>query len=189
VKKFIWIALVCSPALVLAQTNVAASSAGAVASQSSDWSGTPASRANDGNRNGNWSANSVSHTNHELNAWWQSSFASASVIDEVLVFNRTDGLENRINPFSVYLYNGIDLVWSSTGNTFTPDITATNISGMTFDVPDVLADRVKIQLDGSNYLHMGEVEAWNTAVPEPASMLALGAGALALLRKRRKSSK
>lgn len=185
-KNLIWTAFIFLPTLTLAQVNVAASAAGAVASQSSDWGGALAGRANDGNRNGNWSSGSVSHTDNALNSWWQSSFAGASVIDEVLVFNRTDSFSTRINPFSVYLYNGIDLVWSSTGNTFAPDITAANISGMTFDVPDVLADRVKIQIDDSNYLHMGEVEAWSSAVPEPATMAVLGAGALALLRKRRK---
>lgn len=104
--------------------NVALSSNGGVATQSSTYPGGPASNANDGNTNGNWDFslvnNSVSHTNPELNAWWKVSFSAPSAIETINLFNRTDSPDitnARLNPYSVYLYDaGNSVVWSSTGN-------------------------------------------------------------------------
>ena len=181
------VALLASMAVAgWSQLNVAASSNGGVASQSSTWGDGVASRSNDGNRNGNWSNNSVSHTDRESNAWWESHFFSSSVIDHVIVFNRTDSVSWRINPFSVILYLGNSIVWQQNQNTFTPDIVDTEISGMTCNVGGVLADRFRVQLDQTEYLNMAEGEAW-TPVPEPATLTALGIGLLWACRKRRQA--
>lgn len=142
--------------------NHAASANGGVASQSSIAFSGSASRAIDGGRSGHWSAGSVTHTGYQFNAWWQSQFADPAEIHEVLVFNRTDCCVDRINPFSVFLYLGDDVVWSSTGNTFTADIIEPDVAGMTFTTGGVVADRVMIQLDGTNFLSLAEVEAWGT---------------------------
>ncbi|RYG49610.1 PEP-CTERM sorting domain-containing protein [bacterium] len=170
----------------LAQVNVAAAVNGGVATQSSDWSAiATADRANDGVREGDYyQPTSIAHTNSEAGAWWEADFAGASAIDSVNVFNRTDGLSQRINDFNVYLYLGDEIVYSATDVTFDEEITGAQLSGMTFATGGVVADRVRIQLSGFNYLQLAEVEAYS-AVPEPASMVALGLGALALLRRRR----
>lgn len=168
--------IVLSSAVGHAQTNFAAAANGGVATQSSTGFSGPAGRANDGNRSGNWSSNSVSHTNSEFGAWWEVAFASVQEINQILIFNRTDCCSNRIDTFSVRLYDsGGSEVWSDTNNTFTPTITGTNLSGMQIDAPGVLAKRLRVQLDGTNYLHVAEVEAYNV-VPEPATLAALAAG-------------
>jgi hypothetical protein len=108
------------------------------------------------------------------------------VLYDVKIFNRTDGGNGvRINPFRVELYDGANVVWSMTNQTFVEDITGPNIAGMSFAVPNVAADRVRVALEGVNYLSLAEVEAY-TIVPEPATLLAL-AGSLAFLRLRRRA--
>ncbi|RYG31308.1 hypothetical protein EON81_23190, partial [bacterium] len=145
-----------------AQVNVAAAANGGSASQSSSWAGayTVAAKANDGDRQGNYAAaNGIAHTNYDAQAWWQADFASAATIETVNVFNRTDSFGSRINTFGVYLYLGGDLVYSAPNQTFQTDISGLNIAGMTFDTGGALADRVRIQLTGTNYLQLAEVEA------------------------------
>jgi len=169
--------IVLSSAVGHAQTNFAAAANGGVATQSSTGFSAPASRGNDGNRDGHFfNGTSVTHTNSEFGAWWEVAFASVEEINQILIFNRTDCCSERINTFSVRLYDsGGSEVWSDTNNTFTPTITGTNLSGMQIDAPGVLAKRLRVQLDGTNYLHLAEVEAYNV-VPEPATLAALAAG-------------
>ncbi len=173
-----------------AQVNYAASANGGVASQSSVWNAanTP-EKGNDGNRDGDYNAGSMMHTNSEFGAWYKIDFASATSISQINVFNRTDSFSDRLSPFTVSLSLNGNPVWSATNQTFAEDITDPNptVSGMSFSMPDVLADSVMVQLDRTEYLHLAELEAIGT-VPEPASFLALMAGAGILARRRKSNS-
>lgn len=180
------LALIGAVSSAFAQSNVAASVNGGVASQSSVYNGTAiASRANDGNRDGRYSQGSVQHTNSNVNAWWNVDFNGSHLIDIINVWNR-DEFTTRINPFNVILSLDGSVVWSSMNNTFVDTINDGNVNtlGMSFAPGGVLADSLKIQLADTNYLHMAEVEAI-TVVPEPATMAALGLGVAALLRRKR----
>ncbi len=66
-------------------TNVAI---GKSSSQSSTAYGGTASRANDGNTNGDWGGNSIAHTNSEINPWWQIDLAASFAIDHIEIWNR-----------------------------------------------------------------------------------------------------
>jgi hypothetical protein len=179
----------------MAQVNVAAAANGSSATQSSIWAGSPAAFASlvtDENRNGLWNANGVltlNHTGIEQGAWLRVSFAGAFPIDSVNLWNRTDGFGNRLNPFSVRLFNGGSEVWSQTAQAFTDTIDdgLSSTAGMSFAPAGVMADMIEVQLDGTNYLHLAEVEAYSP-VPEPGIMAAVGLGAAALLRRRRRSA-
>lgn len=174
----------------LAQTNVAASANGGTATQSSIW--TPAATADkaiDGNKNGIWGANGIytlNHTNAEAGAWLRIFFDSTYQIDSVNLWNRLDNLGTRLNPFSVRLYDGASLTYSSTGNTFVDNVNDgfAETAGMSFSTGGVWANMLEVQLDGTNYLHLAEVEAF-APVPEPGILLALGAGGLLFFKKRR----
>jgi hypothetical protein len=65
---------------------------GGSASQSStDFAGAPG-RAIDGNTDGEYfRSNSVTHTRAEANPWWEVKLAQARPIDQITVWNRTDG--------------------------------------------------------------------------------------------------
>ena len=71
--------------------NLALASNGGVATQSSTRAaGGAASRAIDGNTNGSFGGNSVTHTDQATPfTWWQVELAVHSAIDEIVLFNRT----------------------------------------------------------------------------------------------------
>ena len=163
--------------------NVALQSNGGVASQSSLDYGGPAGRANDGNTSGNWSDASVSHTGYEFQAWWQVVFDQQFVISSIEIFNRTDCCQTRINPFSVFLYTNAsdsDPVWSATGLTMDLD------NQESLAIPNVLAERLRVRLDGTEYLHLAEVQAFEASgVPEPGTVVLTVSALGALVLRRR----
>ncbi|HXX93001.1 MAG TPA: DUF1553 domain-containing protein, partial [Planctomycetota bacterium] len=74
------------------------------ASQSSTDFGGEAKRAIDGNTNGDYNANSVSHTKQEDNPWWEVDLGKAVPIEKVVLWNRTDGgLQERMKGYVVKL--------------------------------------------------------------------------------------
>ncbi len=84
------------------------------AKQSTTDYGGEAKRANDGNTDGEYTKNSVSHTAQEDNPWWEVDLKSEQSIDRVLLWNRTDGeTEERIRNFRVLVLNDKhEPIWS-----------------------------------------------------------------------------
>jgi hypothetical protein len=120
--------------------------------QSSDpgWGG-PASKAVDGNTNGNYASSSVTHTNFDAQAWWQVDLGSLHSVQSVEVWNRTDCCGERLSNFKVLLLDSNQAVIGSAtvaGQAGTP--TTVVLSGT--------ARYVKIQLVGTNYLSLAEVK-------------------------------
>ncbi len=76
------------------------------AKQSTTDYGGEAKRANDGNTDGEYTKNSVSHTAQEDNPWWEVDLKAEQPIDRVVLWNRTDGeTEERIRNFRVLVLN------------------------------------------------------------------------------------
>ena len=63
---------------------------GGKASQSSTTFGGDPARAVDGNTNGEFSADSVTHTAESTDPWWEVDLGKAAAIDKVVLWNRTD---------------------------------------------------------------------------------------------------
>jgi autotransporter-associated beta strand protein len=80
------------------QPNVAV---GDPAVQSSTTNSGVASRANDGNTNGSFSGNSVTHTAQEANPFWQVDLGADTSIAQVLLYNRTDCCGDRLTDMQV----------------------------------------------------------------------------------------
>ncbi|MBV8881775.1 MAG: DUF1553 domain-containing protein, partial [Planctomycetaceae bacterium] len=79
------------------------------AKQSTTDFGGDARRANDGNTNGDYNANSVCHTSAEDNPWWEVDLGQPLPIDRVVVWNRTDGgeaISSRTKNYKVLLLDG-----------------------------------------------------------------------------------
>ncbi len=89
-----------------------------VASQSSTGYNAPAARAIDGNTDGDFYKNSVTHTNAESNPWFEIDLKQSHPIDEVVIWNRTDGgasIEQRLKGYKVSLLNEQrKVVWEQT---------------------------------------------------------------------------
>jgi hypothetical protein len=161
--------------------NVALQSNGGVAASSSNYLGAyPAGFGNDGG------FFNIFHTNSEKNAWWDVTFSQDYYVTSTKLFNRTECCSERASPFSLFLYDsGGSVVWSSTNNSFggpTAEFTGINTQGR----------RMRVQLDGTDYLHMREVEVYAdtlgggpTVVPERSTYAILGASVLGLLWRRK----
>ncbi len=178
--------------------NLALSANGGVASQSSTLDFTipgTASKAIDGNVSGDYFAGSVTATNADLGAWWQVDLAGIGSISDVVVFNRTDCCGDRLSPFNLELLLGANIVQSFSSQTFAADISGTNVAGMTFEIGGTVADAVRIQLGGTNWLSLAEVQVNGTQLPPmhtplPAAVWLMGsalAGLGAIARRRRQT--
>lgn len=77
------------------------------ASQSSTAFGGPASRANDGNTNGDFQGRSVTHTAEQDGPWWEVDLGAEQNLSRVVVWNRNDSeaVRNRLKSFRVILYD------------------------------------------------------------------------------------
>ena len=77
------------------------------AQQSSTGFGGVASRANDGNTDGNWGAGSVTHTGSNSGvSYWEIDLGAVYAIDQINLFNRTDGgfgVSNRLNNADIFI--------------------------------------------------------------------------------------
>jgi hypothetical protein len=77
---------------------------GTASQSSTDYNG-PANLANDGNTDGHFfDAKSTTHTKVSNNPWWEVDLGSSLPIDNVVVWNRTDGsVYSRLNNFRIVL--------------------------------------------------------------------------------------
>ena len=73
-----------------------------------------APRAIDGDTNGNYSGNSVTHTSNESVAWWEVELAQVSDINEIVIYNRRDSCcTSRLSEFWVTVLDENDnAVWT-----------------------------------------------------------------------------
>jgi hypothetical protein len=147
----------------LPNTNLAV---GKHATQSSTGYGGQPGRAVDGNLDGHYfHGNSVTHTNKERGAWWQVDLGHVHRIRSIRIMNRTDCCGERLSNFYVLVsdhpFTSKDLnttlhqrgVWSSR---------YPGIAGRQTDIPVHKNGRyVRIQLSGTNYLSLAEVQVFS----------------------------
>ncbi|EJK63323.1 hypothetical protein THAOC_16025, partial [Thalassiosira oceanica] len=127
-----------------------------------------ASRAIDGNTNGDWSGNSVTHTEEPATAEpsWEVELQFPSAIRTIIVYNRADCCQERLTGALVSLHRGNEkLVEKEFG---------TSEAVMTVDFTDeeevYVATRVRIRLPSTGILSLAEVEVIGY-VPYPHSEL------------------
>jgi hypothetical protein len=107
------------------------------------------------------------HTNEEENPWWQVDLGQLSAIDEIGVFNRSDGYQDRARTVRVLLSsNGNDWqqIYAHDGTAF---------DALTIPVNDRQARFVRLQLNERQWFHLGEVTVLGVPVtagqPTPLS--------------------
>jgi len=127
-------------------------SRGKPTSQSSTAYGGDSSRAVDGNTDGNWGANSTTHTNNETNAWWQVNLQSTSIINQVVIWNRTDCCSERLSNFLVEVRN------FNHQQVMRKNVTVAAGQKTVVDFGGVLGQHVVVQLYGTNPLSLAEVQ-------------------------------
>jgi hypothetical protein len=169
--------------------NDALSSNGGVATQSSTLAGPgndglpqEASRAINGDTNGDWASGKITHTESELFPWWQVTLGhGANPVDSINVWNRTDCCASRLDLFNIYLLKNGSVVWSSLGNHPGAPESILQVGG-------IVGDTVRIQLNKADYLSLAEVQVNVSPVPEPGTwalwLAGLGVTGAALRQRR-----
>ncbi len=136
---------------------------GKPASQSSMYTGGggEAARAVDGNTHGNWNGGSVTHTDNQLQPWWQVDLQGSHALSTVGLFNRTDCCSDRLQNFRVRVSDdGVN--WQDypfAGVAPAQSTFAINRS----------ARYVRVQLDGSGVLSLAEVQVLPSQQPAPGA--------------------
>jgi len=124
--------------------------AGKSASQSSgDFEGY-APRAVDGNRSGEYLQNTITHTAYQNQPWWQVDLGEDRSLGDIVLYNRTDCCSERLSDFHVLVSSDAEH-WTS----FAHPGPAGAQARMTLNA----AGRyVRVQLDGTSWLSLSEVE-------------------------------
>jgi hypothetical protein len=153
--------------LSLAEVQISASAnlaLGKTASQSSTLEPQAnASRAVDGNIDGAYGGQSLTHTNNDFRAWWQVDLQSSQLIGNVVLFNRTDCCSDRLSNFKLMVSND----GSSWASFPYPGAAPAQV---TFTL-NTTARYLRVQLNGTNFLSLAEVQVFspaNLALGKPA---------------------
>jgi lysophospholipase L1-like esterase len=140
---------------------------GRIATQSSDAFDAGAARAVDGDPNGSWFNNSVTHTDQGDHPWWQVDLGGAAKVNTINVWNRTDCCAERLDDFWIFVsatpfdpslppakQAARKGVWSSHRTGSAPQFTSVS--------PKVCGRYVMVQLAGAGNLSLAEVEVLGT---------------------------
>jgi hypothetical protein len=139
---------------------------GKPATQSSTYGGGAASRAVDGNTDGDYVNGSVTHTGENTNAWWEVDLGNSYSIDSIEIWNRTgsDKFVQRLNDFYVFVsdvpFESTDLMTTlAQGGVWSRHITTAPDPSASLSVGAV-GRYVRIQLTGTNYLNLAEAKVF-----------------------------
>lgn len=138
------------------------------ASQSSTIANAPASRAIDGNTDGVFNNNSVTHTGLGSQNYWQLDLGSVKQINNIKIWNRTDCCAQRLTNFSVFVSDNAFTGTSVTDSQNQAGVFEHQHSGTASTTTEVSVSRtgryIRIQLantnatSGENVLSLAEVE-------------------------------
>ena len=161
-------------------------STGRPAVQSSTKHGGNASRAVDGDTNGEWSGGSVTHTGTDAEAWWEVDLGAQMQIELVELWNRTDCCGGRLRYYWILISSEPNPVPGAPGVT---QYFESSRGGTPTAVPFLVMGRyVRIQKAVAGPLSLAEVvvsghgalpAVVNGAVGRPASQSSTAAGARA----------
>lgn len=139
-------------------------SVGKPALQSSTDYGGSAKLAVDGNTNGIWMINSVTHTAFEAQSWWQVDLGGINKITKVEIYNRTDCCSDRLRNFVIAIspnnMAGLTLAQLKAD----PSVKLEHVESIdesgSYHFDEVNGRYVRVQLEGSNILSLAEVEVY-----------------------------
>jgi hypothetical protein len=129
-----------------------------------------AASAVDGNTNGGFFAGSVTATNLDPNAWWQVDLGASVTVGAIVIWNRTDCCGARLNDYWVFVSNTPFLATDTpatlqnrAGTFANHQTSAPNPSFIV--MPIVQGRYVRVQLSGTDYLSLAEVQVFGNAAP------------------------
>lgn len=118
------------------------------------------SRAVDGNTSGYWSEGSITHTQNELQPWWEVDLGANQTIGDIKLYNRL-GYEARLSDFTIQVINADGSVTFSESVSDHPDPV------MTINAGGAIGQVIKIQLNQNGTLSLAEVEVFGGEALRP----------------------
>jgi len=166
-------------------TNIAIGKSATQSSTLLGYSWAVASSAVDGSTNGDFFQQSVTHTQADVNAWWQVDLGGAATVNSVIIWNRTDCCTTRLSDYWVFVSNTpfqpTDTPTSLLGraNTYSNHQTTTPSPFTTIN-PGTQGRYVRVQLTGIGNLSLAELQVIGTGGGDalPPTNLAMGKSAL-----------
>lgn len=147
----------------------------ATSQSSTDFSGV-SSRACDGDRDGVYNNNSVTHTNSESNAWWEVDLGSVYILQQIKIFNRTDCCSGRLSNFYVHVsdepFTSTDLNITLNHPLVDSFYFEGDVDALAYAFTQQSGRYIRIQLTGSEPLSLAEVEIYGSK-DVPASCTAV----------------
>ncbi len=153
--------------------------------QSSVYGNGASSLAVDGNTNGDYNQGSVTHTGGAANEWWEVDLGSVNSISGVRLWNRTDCCADRLANFNLLVSDNAMVGRSLSDLMADPNVKRmanVGIAGKTALMQINAVGRfVRVQLAGTNFLSLAEVEIAGAAFTNRApSLVAPGAQSAAV---------
>ncbi len=135
---------------------------------------TDASKAVDGNTDGVYADGSLTHTNLDANAWWEVDLGASVAVGSIVVWNRADCCGNRLSDYWVFVSNTPFLstdtptTLQSRAGTFSSHQTVQPSPSATISIAGAQGRYVRVQLSGTNYLSLAEVQVLGAPVSDLA---------------------
>jgi hypothetical protein len=139
---------------------------GQTATQSSTFGTQTATEAVDGNTDGNYWDNSVATTNLDANAWWQVDLGAPATVSSIVIWNRTDCCGTRLSYYWVFvsdtpfLPSDTPATLQGRAGTFSSHQTSSPSPSASVEVSGAKGRYVRVQLSGSGYLSLAEVQVF-----------------------------
>jgi len=133
------------------------------ASQNSEgWSGDPA-RAIDGNTDGNYGGKSCTHTSGTKNNWWLATLSGNTKISKVVISNRVDCCQDRINGAEVWVRDTMcgAVAWESGKDTYEIDCGGAVGRSVKIMQKDNYLTLCEVQVIGSPAKDVSDAECWD----------------------------
>ncbi len=134
---------------------------------STGYSGVPG-RAVDGNTSGDWNAGSVTSTNNDANAWWQVDLGSTKSIWKINIWNRSD-YGDRLSDYWVFVSTTPFTTMTPTARSQLAGVWSYHATSQaalpTAITANAVGRYVMVQLSGTNYLSLAEVQVMQGELP------------------------
>jgi hypothetical protein len=158
---------------------------GKLASQSSTFPGyasASASSAVDGSTDGNFGDGSVTATNADPNAWWQVDLGASAGVSSIVVWNRSDCCGSRLGDYWVFVSDTPFLPTDTPATLQNRPLTFSSHQGAAPNPSTTIAAAaqgryVRVQLSGTDYLSLAEVQVFGVGGAPAPTNVALGKAA------------
>jgi len=141
---------------------------GKTATQNATYSTNVASLAVDGNTDGVYSHGSISIANYAANAWWQVDLGASAVVNSITLWGRTDCCGSFMTDYWVFVsdtpFNATDTpsTLQNRAGTWSNHQPGAPNPSITIATGGVQGRYVRVQLTGTNYLELAEVQVFGS---------------------------